>query len=205
MSTKSAGIVMFILLVVPASPQKAQQTAHHSKDHDSERQRAHANDGWPAYGGTLAGQRYSTASQINRENVKDLKVAWTFRTHALEGPVSTLNQRAPFEATPVLWNGTLYFDSPFDAIFALDATSGRLKWTYDPKVDRSKNIYIVTSRGVALWHAKNPKPGVCGADAVLVATLDQRLIARDAATGSACPKFGRTVPSTYPTALPSGN
>ena len=138
----------------------------------------------------MAGQRYSTATQIDRENVSQLRVAWVFRTHALDRQQSPLNSRAFFEATPVLWKNTLYFDSPFDAIFALDATTGQLKWTYDPHVDRSKNIYIVASRGVALWHAGRPRPGACGADAVLVATLDRRLIARDATTGLACPKFG---------------
>ncbi len=142
------------------------------------------------YGDSLAGQRYSTNRQIDRQNVSHLQVAWTFQTHALAVP-SPLNHRAPFEATPVLWKGTLYFDSPFNAIFAVDAATGRLKWTFDPRVDRSKNIYIVTSRGVALWHAKKPLPGVCGSDVVLVATLDRRLIARDSTSGAACPKFGK--------------
>ena len=154
-------------------------------------QRTQSYRGWPEYGGTLAGQRYSGERQIDRDNVSQLKVTWTFRTHALDGPASPLNKRAPFEATPVLWNGTLYFDSPFNAIFALDAATGHLKWTFDPKVDRSKNIYIVASRGVSLWHATKPRRSVCGSDTVLVATLDRRLIARDAATGAACPKFGK--------------
>jgi quinoprotein glucose dehydrogenase len=156
----------------------------------SHRGAANSDTGWPVYGGNLAGQRYSGLTQINRSNIDQLRVAWSFQTHALDGPPSPLYKRAPFEATPVLWNDTLYFDSPFDTIFALDASTGHLKWSFDPKVDRNGEIYIVTSRGVALWHAKNPRRGTCGSDVVLVATLDRRLIARDARTGAACPRFG---------------
>jgi quinoprotein glucose dehydrogenase len=144
--------------------------------------------GWPEYGGDLAGQRFSAATEIRKENVASLQVSWTFHTHALDRS-SPANGFASFEATPVLWKDTLYFDGPFDEVFAVDATTGRLKWTYDPGVLR-EHLFIVTSRGVALWHARRPRPGVCGTDAVLVATLDRRLIARDAATGAACSRFG---------------
>jgi quinoprotein glucose dehydrogenase len=149
-----------------------------------------APSGWPEYGGTLAGQRYSTEAQINPGNVSRLKPAWTFHTHVFDTPSPRSNDRASFEATPVLWKGNLYFDTPFDAVFAVDAATGKLKWSYDPQVDRENPIYIVTSRGVALWHAKRPKHTVCGSDVVLVATLDRRLIARDATSGAACPAFG---------------
>jgi len=147
-------------------------------------------NGWPDYGGTLSGQRYSTARQIDTHNVSRLKVAWVFHTHVFDKSSPASNWRASFEATPILWNGTLYFDTPFNAIFAIDAATGKLLWTFDPHIDREAPIYIVTSRGVALWHAKNPAPGACGSDAVLMATLDRRLIARDATTGEACPRFG---------------
>jgi quinoprotein glucose dehydrogenase len=147
-------------------------------------------NGWPEYGGNLAGQRFSTAKEIDRGNVSTLQVAWTFYTHALETPSPLSNSRASFEATPVLWKGVLYFDTPFNQVFAVDATNGTLRWTFDPAVNREGQIFIVTSRGVSLWHAKHPKPGVCGSDRVLVATLDRRLIARDATTGAACPEFG---------------
>lgn len=147
-------------------------------------------NGWSDYGGTLAGQRYSTEKQIDQHTVSRLGVAWVFHTHALDKPSPSSNWRASFEATPVLWNNTLYFDTPFDQVFAIDAATGALRWTFDPEVDREAPIYIVTSRGVALWHAQHPRPGACGKDVVLVATVDRRLIARDAATGQGCPAFG---------------
>ena len=146
--------------------------------------------GWPEYGGTLAGQRYSTASQIDRGNVQKLTSVWTFHTHTFDKPSPASDWRASFEATPVLWNDTLYFDTPYDQIFAVDATTGKLRWTFDPQINREDDIYIVTSRGVALWANPHPHPGVCGRETVLVATLDRRLIARDAVTGVACSAFG---------------
>jgi quinoprotein glucose dehydrogenase len=146
-------------------------------------------DGWPEYGGNLAGQRYSAADQIKPDNVGALQLAWTFHTHALTEVSSPLNKHALFEATPVLWNGTLYFDSPFDEVFAVDAATGKLKWRFDPEVNRNKDIYIVAARGVALWHSSKAHPETCS-DRVFVATLDKRLIALDATTGKPCKDFG---------------
>ncbi len=146
---------------------------------------------WSAYGGTGAGQRYSAASEINTRNVRDLHPAWTFHTHVFDQPSKSSNWRASFEATPVLWHGTLYFDTPFNELFALDAATGKRKWSYDPRVNREGGIYIVTSRGVSVWQAQHPRPGTCGAAAVIMATVDRRLIARDATTGKACPRFGQ--------------
>lgn len=145
---------------------------------------------WPAYGGSPGGQRYAAAREITPKNVNALQVAWTFHTHVFDKPSPSSNSRASFEATPVLWNDTLYFDTPFDQIFAVDAATGQQRWTFDPAVNREAPIYIVTSRGVALWHAAHPTAGVCGKDTVLVATEDRRLMARDATTGAPCPAFG---------------
>ena len=146
---------------------------------------------WPAYGGDAGGQRYSVHNQINATNVDSLQVAWTFHTGALQNVSNPFsNIRANFEATPVLWHDMLFFDTPFDEIFALNASTGKKIWSYDPAIDRNQNIYIVTSRGVALWRARRPVAGVCGQERVFVATLDRRLIARDARTGQACEGFG---------------
>jgi quinoprotein glucose dehydrogenase len=146
--------------------------------------------GWAEYGGTLQGQRYSAARQITGSNVAQLRPAWVVHTHVFDRPSKQSNWKASSEATPVLWNGMLYFDTPFDQIFAVDAETGKVRWTYDPGVDRELPIDIVTSRGVSLWHAKEPGHGVCASDRVFVVTLDRRMIARDASTGEACLSFG---------------
>jgi quinoprotein glucose dehydrogenase len=144
---------------------------------------------WSEYGGTVAGQRYSPSRQITPGNVKQLQIAWVFYTHIFDRVSSKNDARSMFEATPVLWQGTLYFASPYDEIFALDAATGKLLWGFDPEVDRDSVFGVVTSRGVALWHSEHPGRGLCH-DAVIIATLDRRLIARDARTGAACLKFG---------------
>ena len=145
---------------------------------------------WPTYGGDAGGRHYSALRQITRGNVAGLRPAWTFHTHVFDQASPRTNWRASTEATPVVWNDTLYLDTPFDAVFAVDGASGQLRWSFDPKVDRQAEIYNATSRGVALWHGTTRAAGVCASDRVFVATLDRRLMARDAATGAACGGFG---------------
>lgn len=139
--------------------------------------------GWAEYGGTLEGQRYSAAAQIDRENVTQLQKAWALDVRQYEGA----NPRGSFEATPVLWHGLLYLTTPKDVVLAVDAASGKVRWTFDPGVKDEDVRHIVTSRGVALWHEASHEP--C-ADRVLMATLDRRLIALDARNGRLCTGFG---------------
>jgi quinoprotein glucose dehydrogenase len=137
---------------------------------------------WRAYGNDAGGSHYSTAAQIDRHNVANLKVAWTYHTGALD-PATDLNKKAAFEATAVMVAGTLYLSTPFGKVIALDPASGREKWSYDPKVDRSHDYSEVTSRGVAVWRS--------GAEIrVFVGTISARLIAIDGRTGRLCADFG---------------
>lgn len=139
---------------------------------------------WPSYGNDPGGSRYSPLNQIDRSNVARLRVAWEFHTGALQ-PDSRLNQKAAFEATPILVNGTLFLSTPYDQVVALDPATGRLLWQYDPQIDRSKDYSEVTSRGVAAWHDSKT-----GATRILIGTIDARLIAIDGKTGKPCPDFG---------------
>ena len=109
-----------------------------------------ADNGWSVYGGDAGGTRYSSLKQVTRENVAKLRPAWTYHTGALK-PETELNEKAAFEATPILVEGTLYLSTPFNRVIALDPTSGAERWTYDPKVDRSHDYSEVSSRGVASW------------------------------------------------------
>ena len=164
---------MFILLVVPASPQKAHRT-----------------DDWSTYNGNLAGQHYSPLRLINQSNVKNLTVAWTFHTGEFKTPGSA-NSRAAFEANPIIWRDTLYLSTPFDRVFAIDAENGKQIWSFDPKINRNATIGIVTSRGVAIWHSSRRREmsAVCS-NRIFEATLDRRLIAIDANDGRLCQDFG---------------
>src|SRR6266581_1379792 len=86
------------------------------------RAQSRPDSGWPTYGNDAGGTRYSPASQINRANVAQLKVAWTFRTGALDQPTRMI-RKAAFEATPILADGKLFLSTPYDHVIALDPQS----------------------------------------------------------------------------------
>ncbi len=143
--------------------------------------------GWPTYGGDPGGRRFSASTQITPRNVISLQPAWTFHTHALDKP-RFADSQASFEATPVLAGDTLFFTSPFDQVFAIDAVTGRQRWTWEPNIILERRDMIVTSRGVALWG--NEADHAPCAFRVLLGTLDARLIALDGHTGVLCDGFG---------------
>jgi quinoprotein glucose dehydrogenase len=145
--------------------------------------------GWPNYGNDAGGARYSTASQINRENVAQLKVAWTYRTGAMDVDTE-LNRKAAFEATPILVDGKLFLSTPYDHVIALNPVSGNKIWEFDPKLDLTHGYSEVTSRGVSAWRDPAARPGAPCALRIFVGTLDARLIALDGSTGTLCADFG---------------
>lgn len=77
---------------------------------------------WPAYGNDAGGSRYSPLAQIDRGNVQQLRVAWTYRTGEA-GDTSAARQKSAFEATPIVVDGTLFFSTPFNRVIALDPSS----------------------------------------------------------------------------------
>jgi len=142
---------------------------------------------WPAYGREAGGARYSPLAQINRGNVSQLKVAWTYRTGAAEVKALAAG-KAAFEATPILVDGLLFLSTPYNRVIALDPATGAERWTYDPQVKLDWDYSEMTSRGVSAWPAPNDKRKV--ARRIFAATIDARLIALDAATGKPCADFG---------------
>jgi quinoprotein glucose dehydrogenase len=148
-----------------------------------------ADSGWPNYGNDAGGSRYSPLTQINRDNVAQLKVAWTYRTGALDVQ-RELNQKAAFEATPILVDGKLFLSTPYDHVIALDPISGAKVWEFDPKLDLSHGYSEVTSRGVSAWRDPGARLVRACALRIFIGTLDARLIALDGQTGKPCTDFG---------------
>ncbi len=145
---------------------------------------------WPSYGRTSYGDRHSPLRQITPQNVSTLEVAWRF--HTGEG-APAFKTRAPtaLEVTPLVFRGTMYLSTPLGRVFALDPTTGAQRWVYDPQVDRTINFGDFANRGVALWlDTTAPSASRCPLR-LFVATIDTRLIALDAATGSPCSDFGQ--------------
>ncbi len=145
--------------------------------------------GWPNYGNDPGGTRYSPAAQINRSNVAQLKVAWTYRTRALPYD-EELDHKAAFEATPILVDGKLFLSTPYDHVIALNAATGAKLWELDPKLEHPYGFSEVTSRGVSAWRDFTAKAGKSCALRIFIGTLDARLIALDGETGKPCADFG---------------
>jgi quinoprotein glucose dehydrogenase len=124
---------------------------------------------WPAYGGGPEGTRYSDLKQINRSNVRDLQVAWTYDT--ADGPGDTQTQ-------PIVVNGVLFGLTPKHKAVALDAANGKLLWQFDSGiVGRGAN------RSVVYWSA--------GEDTRVFAATQSFIYALDARTGKVISSFGK--------------
>jgi quinoprotein glucose dehydrogenase len=148
-------------------------------------------DGWPTYGGDPGGSRYSSASLIDKSNVRSLHPAWTFHTHALDDVTRSRSDEGSFETTPVLFHDTLYLTSPFDVVFALDPATGRERWHHDPHLaPLLTKDGSVTSRGVATWEGPAATPPSECRRRIFLGTLDARLLALDADSGQLCTGFG---------------
>jgi quinoprotein glucose dehydrogenase len=144
---------------------------------------------WTAYGRDAGGTRYSPLAQVTRQNVSQLKPAWEYHTGALNLK-SGLNEKAAFEATPILVDGTLYLSTPFNQVIALDPVTGKERWKFDPDIDRTHGYSEVTSRGVSTWLDSTRKKGDPCQRRIVFGTIDARLISVDAATGKVCDGFG---------------
>ena len=143
---------------------------------------------WPAYGGDAGGRRYSALTQITPANVEHLELAWTHHTGDFSDGSTTLAPSS-FQATPILRDGSLFLCTPFNTVIALDPETGEEQWRFEPGVDTSQ-IYVQACRGVSYWRDPLAPEGTRCARRVITGTLDARLIALDARTGTPCPGFG---------------
>lgn len=144
---------------------------------------------WGSYGGDPGGNRHSPLTQINRRNVGQLEIAWTYRTGELGAGFARADKLA-FEATPVLVRDSLYLSTPTNIVIALDPASGQQRWRYDPRIDRARRYSEATSRGVSSWIDEAADPTAPCAHRIIMGTLDARLIALDGRTGRPCRDFG---------------
>ncbi|HET6566932.1 MAG TPA: PQQ-binding-like beta-propeller repeat protein, partial [Rhodothermales bacterium] len=97
---------------------------------------------WPVYLGDKGATHYSSLTQIDKENAKNLEVAWTYHTGDLpEGNTSQI------QCNPIIVDGVLYGTTPALKLFALDAATGKELWQFDPfEVNAATDIAI--SHGV---------------------------------------------------------
>jgi alcohol dehydrogenase (cytochrome c) len=120
---------------------------------------------WPMYHRSYDGFRYSPLAQINKDNVKNLTVAWVHQPGAI---VQGL------ESTPLVVDGVMYYIASYNRVFALDAATGKEIWHFYPKLDPVVNTLFFQpyNRGVAVANGR-----------VYFGSLDGRVIALDQKTG----------------------
>jgi quinoprotein glucose dehydrogenase len=145
---------------------------------------------WPFYGRDPGGSRHAPLDEITRENVRELRVAWTHHTGDLARMGSFPWRNASFQATPILVDGSLYLCSALHRVVALDPETGAERWSFDPQVDFSIGRADPACRGVSSWLDAAAPPGAACRRRIYLATTDARLFALDAATGRPCAGFG---------------
>jgi glucose dehydrogenase len=148
-----------IMVIVPglgqtSAAQEPRPTSEHQQD-------------WPGYGGAPGNSHYSNLDQINRDNVKQLTVAWSFDT----------GEEGGLQTSPIIVGGVLYGLTPTQKVFALDAATGKQLWKFDSGVTGSQ-----PNRGLAYWSDGKDKR-------ILVGALNF-LYALDATSGQPIPGFG---------------
>lgn len=140
-------------------------------------------DQWTTYGGNLASQRYSALDQINKDNFRDLQIAWRLNTSFLGPRPDTL-----YSATPLYANGMLYTTAGLRrAVVALDPATGEMRWMHseDEGARGTAGARQGAGRGVAWWASAD------GQDKrVIYVTPGYRLLALDADTGRPVQDFG---------------
>ncbi len=139
---------------------------------------------WVMPAGNYSNTRYSELTQINKNNVENLKMAWSFSTGVLRG----------HEGNALVIDGTMYVHTPFpNIVYALDLNNdGAIKWKYEPKQNYDETVPVMccdtVNRGLSYADGK-----------IFLNQADTTLVALNAADGSVVwsdkrddPKVGAT-------------
>lgn len=144
---------------------------------------------WPVYGRDHFGSRYLPVSDINRNNVDSLQIAWIYRTGELE-PEFTTDKPTSFQATPIIVDGIMYLSTPLGRVVALNPATGKELWKYNPNIRRDVRYGDFANRGVASWLDESASETEPCRRRIFVGTAQSQLIALDAENGELCTGFG---------------
>lgn len=137
---------------------------------------AYAGVDWSVYGGDAGHIHYSDLKQINRGNVSQLQVAWRFDSHD-EFPGSEI------ECSPIVVDGVLFATTPKLRVVALDASNGRVKWSFYPN-EGHRVLSKMRNRGLTYWRSAD------GSDQRIYVAVRQYMYSLDARTGQPVKAFG---------------
>jgi quinoprotein glucose dehydrogenase len=139
--------------------------AQNTDEHETSR------DSWAQYGGSADSAQYSELSQINRDNVKRLRVLWRY-------PIGDSHE---YVFNPIVVHGVMYVMAKQNSIVALDAKTGKELWAHET----DPNTTLVTNRGINYWESPD------GSERRLLFACNNILQAIDARTGKRIVDFGR--------------
>jgi glucose dehydrogenase len=147
---------------------------------------ADKNQNWAAYGGDKGGMKYSPLDQINKDTVKNLRIAWRKPgvPDELKASFPDANAPANYQHTPLMVDGVLYMSSAVGAVVALDPATGKTLWfdTLPPRPDGQGPARGGSTRSLAYW--------TDGRDPRIITNVGANLVALSAKTGKRYPDFG---------------
>lgn len=158
------GASMALTAATAEAPSSTRKAPNKRQSHD-----------WPVYGGTAENDHFSSLTQINRKNVKGLKIVWTFDTDESGG----------LQTSPIVVDGVLYGLTPSQKVFALNAATGTLLWKFDSGIRGTQ-----PDRGLAYWSDGKSENSENKDRRILVGVMNF-VYALDAATGKPILSFGR--------------
>ncbi|HTI59846.1 PQQ-binding-like beta-propeller repeat protein [Mucilaginibacter sp.] len=135
---------------------------------------------WRVYGGSKMAQHYSSLTQIDSANVNQLQVAWEYHTHDADTA-----GHSQIQCSPIMVDGTLYGTSPKLRLFAVDAATGKEKWTFNPAGNTNSSpmsFGMNNNRGVTYWED--------GDDKRILYCAGSNIYAINAANGEVVKSFG---------------
>lgn len=150
---------------------------------------------WHAYGRTGFGQRYAPLSDITPSNAAQLKLAWEYRTGDVRGKPGD-PEETTYEVTPLKVGNRLFLCTPHQSVIALDATTGKELWRYDPQIENELALQHLTCRGLSY---QPPRSAAEVASTASGAASEAAVAATADGTERAAP-----APHAAPNAVPEG-
>ncbi|MBV7562559.1 membrane-bound PQQ-dependent dehydrogenase, glucose/quinate/shikimate family [Pseudomonas sp. sia0905] len=161
-----------------------------------------AQQNWEHYGNTPGGSRFVALDQITPDNVKNLQVAWSYRTGDV--PESPTGNGAEDQQTPLQVGDRVFLCTPHNNVIALEAATGKEIWNRQINAQQKKWMrcrglaYFDATRPIAQPTQPNSTPvkvasvaaGAACQQRILMNSIESELIALDANTGEFCPDFG---------------
>src|SRR5687768_8605447 len=148
---------------------------------------------WPHYAADQAASHFSPLEQITPANVSKLAIAWEWKPNEKILPQFGTRPGA-FQNTPLMIDNVLYLSTPYNQVAALDATTGKELWRYDPKAyedGQPPNGQGFAHRGVAAWKDRSTSLTAGNDKLRIILNSRYRLIQLDAKTGAVVASFGK--------------